>query len=746
MKTIYLLSEISRQDSAVFGGKAIAVRRMHEEGFRVPATVCISVEAYKRFVRESGLQEKIQLELHRKQFSDMRWEEIWDGALRIRNMFLRSIIPEPLSREISETVAKQFTDTPVVVRSSAPEEDAAASSFAGLHESFVNIRGIGSILEHVKLVWASLWSDRALLYRQELGLDIAQSAMAVVVQELVSGEVSGVTFSVSPTDVAQGVVEAVYGLNQGLVDGAVEPDRWLLHRKEHTIKEHIGPKREKFMAPGGGGVILKDLPPDKMIKPPLNAEEVITIYGKAKKLENIFGKPQDVEWTKIVSDFFILQSRPVTARQDDDADDKRGWYLSLHRSHENLKKLRIKIENEHIPAMISRAAELAATDLLLLPDTELAGEIETRRAIKEKWTGVYWEDFIPFAHGMRLFGKIYNDIVNPEDPFEFVELLAHAPLMSLKRNAALQKIGAHVKQNPALQQSLAAGDHEKIIDAEFNRLMAEFSSKYGDPFCGTYSDNTCAESRKGLVSVIMQMADSSTLEERKQHSAGRDKKGLERMFFEKFKKGDNRAQAEDLLDLARASYRLRDDDNILLGRIEEQYVLALQEGRNRLKRNNIDAVEQLPENEVVRCLRDPQYRPCLRESKELSPEQESRQMKARQLLGQPAGPGIGRGRARIIRNPGDLALFRKGEVLVCDAVDPNMTFVVPLAAGVVERRGGMLIHGAIIAREYGIACVTGVADATKLIHGGDEVTVDGYLGIVTVGQGNRDLPLNGVAT
>ena len=109
-------------------------------------------------------------------------------------------------------------------------------------------------------------------------------------------------------------------------------------------------------------------------------------------------------------------------------------------------------------------------------------------------------------------------------------------------------------------------------------------------------------------------------------------------------------------------------------------------------------------------------------------------MKARQLLGQPAGPGIGRGRARVIDGAGDLALFKKGEVLVCDAVDPNMTFVVPLAAGVIERRGGMLIHGAIIAREYGIACVTGVPDAATLIHTGDEVTVDGYLGIVTVGR------------
>jgi len=81
-----------------------------------------------------------------------------------------------------------------------------------------------------------------------------------------------------------------------------------------------------------------------------------------------------------------------------------------------------------------------------------------------------------------------------------------------------------------------------------------------------------------------------------------------------------------------------------------------------------------------------------------------------------------------------LSDFKFGEVLICDAVDPNMTFVVPLASAVVERRGGMLIHGAIIAREYGLPCVTGISDATALIQTGDEITVDGYLGIVTVGS------------
>jgi pyruvate,water dikinase len=107
---------------------------------------------------------------------------------------------------------------------------------------------------------------------------------------------------------------------------------------------------------------------------------------------------------------------------------------------------------------------------------------------------------------------------------------------------------------------------------------------------------------------------------------------------------------------------------------------------------------------------------------------------ARQIVGQPAGPGIAVGTARVVRSREDLAAFAHGEILVCDAIEPEMTFVVPLAAGIVERRGGMLIHGAIIAREYGLPCVTGVPRAVDLIRTGDRLTVDGYLGIVTIAR------------
>ena len=117
----------------------------------------------------------------------------------------------------------------------------------------------------------------------------------------------------------------------------------------------------------------------------------------------------------------------------------------------------------------------------------------------------------------------------------------------------------------------------------------------------------------------------------------------------------------------------------------------------------------------------------------------------RQLVGQPAAPGIQTGRVRRIRTAEDLGQFLAGEVLVCDAIQPMMTHLVLLAAAVVERRGGMLIHGAIIARELGLPCVNGVAGAIEMLHDGDIVTVDGYLGIVTVGAPEFDLELTDVA-
>ena len=180
------------------GGKGYALSQLANHGFQIPGTICITSDGYQEYVNRTGLRERILLELHRKDFKEMRWEEIWDCATRIRNMFLSKPFPDELARQIYRAITDRFGDKPVAIRSSAPEEDDAQSSFAGLHESFINVAGVESIVKHVRLVWASLWSDAALLYRQEIGLDVEKSAMAVVIQETVVGDRSGVVFTRNP--------------------------------------------------------------------------------------------------------------------------------------------------------------------------------------------------------------------------------------------------------------------------------------------------------------------------------------------------------------------------------------------------------------------------------------------------------------------------------------------------------------------------------------------------------------------
>ena len=362
-------------------------------------------------------------------------------------------------------------------------------------------------------------------------------------------------------------------------------------------------------------------------------------------------------------------------------------------------------------------------------DMQLATEIEKRMTISKKWTGVYWQDFIPFAHGMRLFGQVYNDTVRPNNPYEFVELLVHAPLQSIERNSMILDLAKKVQENDALRIQLENDSTEDFVDNGFALLLEEFVSRYGDFSCSLGLEDHCRFELKTLVAMILEMASHplQTVQGIKPNI-----EFLEKKYFQGFSK-EKRTEAEDILKLGRASYRLRDDDNIYLGRIELEVARALEETHKRLERSGkITEGAQSDTHECLLALRDHTYIPSIKQRAEGAIVELETPLKARQLVGQPAGPGIVQGKARVITGLADLGQIKKGEVLICDAIEPNMTFVVPLTAAIVERRGGMLIHGAIIAREYGIPCVTGIADATRLIRTGDRVSVDGYLGIVTL--------------
>ena len=738
MSLIISTEHIRQEDAQRVGGKGYALALLGKGGFAVPKTLCVTCEAYQEYVSRTGLRERIQLELNRKAFSDMRWEEIWDCATRIRNMFLRKPIPGELSSPLKDGIDAVFKNKAVVVRSSAPEEDDAASSFAGLHESYVNIQGTEAILKHIAKVWASLWSDAALLYRQEIGLDVAKSAMAVVIQEIIVGDKSGVAFSKNPNDNSQGVIESVYGLNQGLVDGAVEPDRWVLDRQKKTIVAHTPAERTHWMIVGAAGVRLDALPEKMANLPPLNAQEVRHVFDLALEAENYFKSPQDLEWTIRQSDLVVLQSRPITTLSPQKDEDKRSWYLSLHRSFDNLKLLRHKIENELIPAMIVAADELASQKLTDLSDQDLASEVSRRWEINQKWTNIYWEEFIPYAHGVRLFGQIYNDAVQPEDPYEFIDLLTHTEMASLERNQLLAELANRLRGNPSLTEALNAGQTDKL-DPQFLEAVNHFIEKFGDLTCAVTGGTQCEQTPDALYQILLEMA--AHLPTDADRRPVKDKNALREKFLSLFE-GEQKKTAVELLDLARSSYQLRDDDNIYLGRIEAQLLAAVREARQRIDADRQRGSAPKVAAELLKVVESLDHRPQFQPAHKQNP-QDGFILQARQLIGQPAGPGLAKGPARVIQQTADLSEFKYGEILICDAVDPNMTFVVPLAAGVVERRGGMLIHGAIIAREYGLPCVTGIPEATRLIQNGDEVTVDGYLGIVTLGSSELQGHLRG---
>ncbi|MGC8660560.1 MAG: PEP/pyruvate-binding domain-containing protein, partial [Desulfomonilaceae bacterium] len=665
------LDQLAGSEVSLVGGKAAALGRIYKSGVKVPYTICLTTQAYQTFVVETGIRDKILIEIERKAFSDMRWEELWDTSLRLRNLFLTTPVPVGLKRMIVELTEPVFVNRCVAVRSSAPGEDSSRLSFAGLHESYLHVSGIEDILDHVRLVWASLFSDRALIYRQELKLDPHNSSMAVVIQEMVDGDSSGVIFGVSPVNPHQAVVEAVHGLNRELVDGSVEPHRWILDRYRGAIIA--------FRAPGenssNAAEEQKQLSaPSAITSPPLDPDQVMEVYELSRRMEELFGCPQDVEWTYRGPTLFTLQSRPITSAEAVDGDERR-WYLSLRRTFQNLVELRSEIENSLLPAMKEEAFYLGVMDLSLLSDQHLIQEIDRRKGILNKWENVYKEKCIPFAHGMRLFAEVYNDRVRPDDPFEFMNLLGATDMLSVKRNSMIGELASILQEDPTSLQCLYQG---KVEQCESNvlKLIGDFKDAFGDLSWGSAPLFEDSRQLATLMSSYMEIGSKGSKTNKK------IVENLVSRFLASFPE-HRKDYALSLLDVARTSYRLRDDDNIYVGKIRRRVVDAEEEAR---RRGILEPLMPCLDQGVAEGL-------LCRVDSELSsghypksPEasQDMLRVQARQIVGQPAGAGLATGKARVVRVPEDLFEFRAREILVCDAIDPNMTFVVPLAAGIVE--------------------------------------------------------------
>lgn len=721
-------------DLNVVGSKTKNLSMALNNSFRVPEGFCVTTRAYKQFIIQNQLYNTIDMEIIRKPMEDMRWEEIWDASLRIRSAFLKAEIPLEIKSSIIQSIKGFEHEQKFAVRSSSPAEDSENNSFAGIHESYINISGIDNILESVKLVWASLWSDRAILYRKELSLDSFKSSIAVLIQKMEKQPVSGLAFSIEPSGSQKNhmAIEAIGGFLNKLVDNVNEPEKWFVKKETHEITSNIRPAEYK----------------DSI----LSESEIDEVVSKILKLEEIFRFPVDVEWTGKSENFTVLQVRPITNLKD--TNNERQWYLTLTPNFNKLKKLADKVELELIPELEREGIRLSSENPDNLKKSELAEKLKERAEIYFKWKKIYWDEFIPFAHGIRNFGTYYNDLVKPDDPYEFIELLKNQDLLASKRNKKFKYLADFLKRSNNLNQKINIIVKDEIKEEKLiNKLLqisdeGNIEKKFVDTFMeflNNYMDVSYEnKSLKNYPELLLKnIYELSIKKEFSPSEVVKKSKYLEKLYNNA--DSSHRREIDEVLRIGRLSWKLRDNDNILLGKIESQLLIFLkhasdilvQEGKLDSSKNLVSEnweiiYKGLYSNENVEI-------PLNKKESFQQMVNNSLNFKPRQLVGQPSSPGIVTGIARIIRSVDDFSSLKSGEIIVCDAVQPQMTFLISIAAGIIERRGGMLVHSSIIARELGIPSVNGVKNATELIKNNDLVTVNGYLGLVVLGEAEFDI-------
>ena len=280
MQSIKYFSEIDDDDLLRVGGKGLNLGKLTRAGFRVPNGFCVTTDAYRLSVE--GLSEQSQSSVKDTELS-----------------------PELVS-EI-HTAREKLQASTFAVRSSATAEDLAEASFAGQQDTFLNVTS-DELLDALKACWASLWSERAIIYRQTQKITDEGLAMAVVIQEMCEAEVSGVLFTVAPFNENAAIIESNWGLGESVVSGAITPDSFQVSRETGAVLErNVATKCEMVTAAG-----ISVVPSTQQDVPSLTDAQLKELTQLGMQVETHYGQPMDIEWALADGEFVLLQSRYIT--------------------------------------------------------------------------------------------------------------------------------------------------------------------------------------------------------------------------------------------------------------------------------------------------------------------------------------------------------------------------------------------------------------------------------------------------
>ncbi|WP_433062772.1 phosphoenolpyruvate synthase [Dactylosporangium sp. CS-033363] len=794
------LDAVDGSRGASVGGKGANLGELRRiEGIRVPDGFCVTTDAF-RLLDAGGLS---------------------SGA-EIRRAIEATPIPEEVAAAITAALDPEAA---YAVRSSATAEDLPTASFAGQQDSYLNVTGPDAVLEHVRRCWASLFTDRAVAYRRQQGIDDRAVHMGVVVQRMVDAQSAGVMFTADPVTGNRRVtnVDAVLGLGEDLVSGRVTPD---------TFQVRDGAIVARSVAGG---------------RPALTDEQVVALERLGRRIEAHFGRPQDIEWCLDGSGFHIVQSRPITTLFPVPARGDSGNHVYLSVGHqqmmtEAMRPLGISFWQLTTPAPMavaggrlfvdvtarvadpaSRAAlvdligkgdpltgdalrsvldrEFIATVPAEVPPPPIAGgtpdPIEPDPAVVAELIAANEASVAAAAREIRTkSGEALLDFIRA-DLQELRRLLfdrrSHQVFMSAmeatwwlnerletwlgEKNAAdvltqsvphnitsemgldLLDVADAIRPHPAVVAFLeSSGPLDELPTvpggAQARDAIEGWLDRYGMRCIGEIDITRprWREQPSMLVPLILgNVRNFAPGESRRRFEQGRlEALEWERVLLERLRAlADGAAKAGETkrrIDLVRTFIGYREYPKYgmisryflykqaLLGlglpEPEDIFFLEFDELYDVVRTGRVD-------DELVRRRRE-EFRAfeALRSPRVLTSDGETitgsyrrDDVPAGALTGLPVSAGTVEGRARVILDmtQADLA---PGDILVTPHTDPSWTPLFVAAAGLVTEVGGLMTHGAVIAREYGLPAVVGVVDATRLIRDGERIRVHGTEGYV----------------
>lgn len=304
--------EMEKTQLLLVGGKGLHLGELSKiQGIQVPEGFCVTTVGYQKAIEQNETYHVLLERLAMLKIEDR--DQIGEISREIRQIIMKVEIPSDVVKAVTQSLSKLGEEHAYAVRSSATAEDLPHASFAGQQDTYLNIIGKDAILQHISKCWASLFTERAVIYRMQNGFDHRQVYLSVIVQKMVFPQASGILFTSDPITSNRKLVsiDAGFGLGEALVSGLVSADNYKV-RDEEIVERRIATKKWAIYGRKEGGTERRQIDPDQQITQTLTEEQILQLACIGRQIEAYFGQPQDIEWCLADDTFYIVQSRPIT--------------------------------------------------------------------------------------------------------------------------------------------------------------------------------------------------------------------------------------------------------------------------------------------------------------------------------------------------------------------------------------------------------------------------------------------------